>query len=162
MRAVVADTGPPHYLILIGAVDVLPQLFGRVLIPGVVASELLQRLGVTVETAADGLAAIERVRANGYDLVLMDMQMPVMDGPSAVRAIRALPGPRGQIPIIALTATVMSEQVAVCQAAGMQAHVAKPIQVHELVAAIMAQLSQPPVTAPASSSAEDRAPASAT
>jgi CheY-like chemotaxis protein len=102
---------------------------------------LLGPFGMEVHVVENGAEAVEAVRYGLWDVVLMDMQMPVMDGPTAARAIRGLPGPQGQVPIIALTANVMPEQVAVCRAAGMQAHVGKPVQTAELVSAIIQVLS---------------------
>ena len=85
---------------------------------------------VTVENGAEAVAAC----AHGtFDLILMDMQMPVMDGVSAARAIRAAPGPERDIPIVALTANVMPEQVDACRRAGMQGHLAKPIDPAALI-----------------------------
>jgi CheY-like chemotaxis protein len=73
----------------------------------------------------------------------MDVHMPVMDGMDATRAIRAGGGPASTTPIIALTANVQPEQVAACRAAGMDAHVGKPIQVGELLRT-MAELTAEP------------------
>jgi len=97
---------------------------------------ILTGLGLTVETACDGAEAVEAVRNGAYDLVLMDVHMPVMDGLTATRAIRALGGTVGRTPIVALTANVQAENVQTCLDAGMDDHVAKPIQVAELAAAI--------------------------
>ena len=78
----------------------------------------------------DGAQAVDVWRGGGFDVVLMDVQMPVMDGPTAARTIRdeevRLGRPR--IPIVALTANVMSHQLAEYRDAGMDAHVAKPIE----------------------------------
>jgi len=76
------------------------------------------------------------MQAADYDVVLMDIQMPEMDGESAARAIRALPGPVGRIPIIAMTANVMPEQRASYLAAGMDAVVSKPVEARALLAAL--------------------------
>ena len=89
---------------------------------------MLEPFGVAVETANDGVAGVEAMRQGQYDLVLMDVQMPVMDGLTATREIRALEGARGAAtPIIAMTANVLPEQVANCLAAGMDDHLGKPI-----------------------------------
>lgn len=88
---------------------------------------LLQPFDIAVAVARDGQEALAQAKVSDFDIILMDMQMPAMDGPSAARAIRNVPGPRGQTPIIALTANVLPEQIAACKAAGMQWHVSKPI-----------------------------------
>ena len=97
-----------------------------------VAIEFLQMLGLAVDLAADGAIALQKVRQQRYDVVLMDMQMPVMDGLSATRAIRQLPGMQA-LPIIAMTANAMAQDRERCLEAGMNDHIAKPIDVQELV-----------------------------
>lgn len=99
-------------------------------------------LGLALDTVSDGAQAVEAARTGGYDLILMDVHMPVMDGLDATRAIRALGGETGQTPIIALTANVQPEQVLRCREAGMDDHVGKPIQVAELLRVIAARLDQ--------------------
>ena len=79
------------------------------------------------DLAAKGIEAVRQVQTAHYDLVLMDIQMPEMDGVTATRAIRALPEPLCQIPIIAMTANAMVEERAAYLAAGMNDHVPKPI-----------------------------------
>ena len=103
---------------------------------------ILGGMGVALETVEDGAQAVEAARDGGYDLILMDVHMPVMDGLDATRAIRALGGEAGRVPIIALTANVQPEQVVRCREAGMDDHVGKPIQVAELLRAIAARLEQ--------------------
>ena len=103
---------------------------------------ILGGLGVALETVEDGARAVEAARSGGYDLILMDVHMPVMDGLDATRAIRALDGEAGRVPIIALTANVQPEQVQRCREAGMDDHVGKPIQVAELLRVIAARLEQ--------------------
>jgi PAS domain S-box-containing protein len=93
-------------------------------------------LDIELHVVENGAEAVSAIQADDYDLVLMDMQMPVMDGPSAARAIRALPGHVALTPIIALTANVLPEQIEQCRAAGMQGHVAKPIDPRALFTAI--------------------------
>lgn len=97
---------------------------------------ILGALGLPLETACNGVEAVEAARTGGYDLILMDVQMAVMDGLDATRAIRAMEGEVGRTPIIALTANVQPEHVARCLEAGMDGHVGKPIQVTELLTAI--------------------------
>ena len=94
---------------------------------------IMASLGLTLDTVCDGAEAVEAVRRGGYDLVLMDVHMPVMDGMQATRAIRALDGAVAGIPVVALTANVQAEQVAQCLAAGMDAHLTKPVQIGALV-----------------------------
>ena len=86
--------------------------------------------------ACDGREAVEAVRTGAFDLVLMDVRMPVMDGVAATRAIRALDGPAAEIAILAVTAEAMPEDVARCLSVGMDAHVAKPITQARLYAAM--------------------------
>ncbi len=92
-----------------------------------VASLLLTSAGCEVATCQDGVRAVEAARAGGFDLILMDIHMPEMDGFTASRAIRALPGAASKVPIVAMTADVTSRDVALCRDAGMNAHVGKPI-----------------------------------
>ncbi|MFE8035199.1 response regulator, partial [Thiohalocapsa marina] len=91
-----------------------------------VAVELLTSAGFAVDLAEDGEQAVARVQAADHDLVFMDMQMPVMDGLAATRAIRALPG-LADLPIVAMTANAMAGDRERCLAAGMNDHLAKPI-----------------------------------
>lgn len=99
-----------------------------------VARAMLSAAGHSVELAADGSAAIEAVTAHEFDAILMDLQMPVMDGLEATRRIRALPSPRGRVPIFALTASALPEQIEQCRQAGMNGHLAKPIDRGPLLA----------------------------
>ena len=94
-----------------------------------VATRLLQRLGVVAETAVDGVDALARLRSAPFDLVLMDVQMPEMDGLEATRRIRAgEPGvPNPGLPIVALTAHAMAGDREACLAAGMDDYLSKPI-----------------------------------
>ena len=92
-----------------------------------VAESLLAKLGYRCVTAMDGLEAVERVRAGGIDCVLMDLMMPELDGFGATRAIRALPAPLCDTPIVALTANVLTADWAVVRAAGMNDFATKPI-----------------------------------
>jgi len=122
-----------------------PQLSGPACVEGVapqvllvddhpinrlVAQRLLEQLGATVITAASGVEAIEALGSAPQppDLILMDCQMPGMDGFETTRRIRALPVPWGTLPIVALTASVLDEDREQCLAAGMDAHLTKPVQ----------------------------------
>lgn len=101
-----------------------------------IAGMLLQSLGFTLEFAKNGKEAVEKVAASGhgyYDAVLMDIQMPVMNGYEATEAIRALPDQElSKVPVIAMTANAFSEDVKRAMDAGMNAHVAKPIDMNVL------------------------------
>jgi CheY-like chemotaxis protein len=91
-----------------------------------VALDFLEAARMRVDVAVDGREAVDMVRAGDYDLVLMDIQMPVLDGLSAAREIRALPG-RAALPIVAMTANALSGDREKSLAAGMNDHVVKPI-----------------------------------
>jgi CheY-like chemotaxis protein len=108
-----------------------------------VAMAILELLGLTVELAENGAIAIDKVRHGTYDIVLMDMQMPVMDGLTATRAIRALAG-HERLPIVAMTANVMSGDREQCLAAGMNDHIAKPIDLRDLSATLLQWLGSRP------------------
>jgi PAS domain S-box-containing protein len=101
---------------------------------------MLARQGHTIETVNNGAEALSAVIANAYDVVLMDMQMPVMDGADATRAIRALDGDRRRVPVIALTADVVAANRGGYFAAGVDDIVAKPIDWQELTRAIAKRL----------------------
>ena len=105
-----------------------------------VARKLLERAGHTVDVASDGIEAVAAVQARGYDLVLMDVQMADMDGLTATRRIRALQHPARQVPILAMTASVLPDQVRAFHEAGMNGHVAKPVDRRSLCGAVEAQL----------------------
>ncbi|MBF0550465.1 MAG: response regulator, partial [Deltaproteobacteria bacterium] len=102
-----------------------------------VGSKLLTRLGHSVEIAVDGQEAVEKIFLKKYDLVLMDLQMPVMNGLDATRVIREKEQQLGgHIPIVAMTASVMKGDRELCLAAGMDGYIGKPIDQGELTATI--------------------------
>ena len=102
-----------------------------------VVSLLLAMHGITCERAIDGAMCVEkflRVAAHTYDAILMDMQMPSMDGIMATRAIRQSSHPQADsIPIIAMTANAFSDDIKKCLDAGMQAHLSKPLNMPKLL-----------------------------
>ena len=101
-----------------------------------VALGLLSDANLSIDVAENGQVAVEMTATDKYDLVLMDMQMPVMDGIAATRAIRSNPQLHG-LPIIAMTANVMAHDIEQCVDAGMNDHVAKPIDPDALFAALL-------------------------
>ncbi len=100
------------------------------------AKALLKRAGCDVIGVATGAEALAALQAAPYDLVLMDVHMPVMDGYAATRAIRALPGPVSATPVIALTAAAMEEDRRACLAAGMDDFITKPLDPEQLATMI--------------------------
>ena len=105
-----------------------------------IARTLLEDAGAIVTTAGDGQQAVNLFRENPagtFDAILMDVMMPVMDGLTAAKTIRALNRPDAQrIPILAMTANAFAEDAEKCLAAGMNAHLAKPLDIHKVIAAI--------------------------
>jgi CheY-like chemotaxis protein len=101
---------------------------------------LLSADGYAVSTVENGQQAVEAVRRGGIDLVLMDVHMPVMDGLTATRAIRALPGPESSVPIIGLSASSHPSEMGGQMEAGMNGHVAKPIDRAALLESIARHL----------------------
>ena len=93
-----------------------------------IAREALRRMGCSVEIAEDGARAVEMALAADYDLILMDIQMPDMDGVEATRRIRSADGPRSRIPIVALTAHAMASEREAYLAAGLDDYLSKPFK----------------------------------
>ncbi|WP_047309141.1 hybrid sensor histidine kinase/response regulator [Rhodopseudomonas palustris] len=110
-----------------------------------IAAQMLGEFRVQTNTACDGTEAVTAATRFSYDVVLMDVRMPEMDGLDATRVIRAQGGPLAAVPIIAFTANAFAEDAAACRAAGMNDHVAKPVRKKALIDAILRAL--PPLPA---------------
>jgi len=106
----------------------------------VVAQALCEMFECTCEAAEDGAEAVEAARAGRFDLILMDIKMPRMDGVTAARAIRQLPGEAGEVPIVALTANADPDDAAGYLAAGMDGVVEKPMKPEHLLAVLQQAL----------------------
>jgi CheY-like chemotaxis protein len=121
-----------------------------------VLNALLGSAGHSADCVRDGAQAVEAVRkaadaGTPYDGVLMDVMMPGVDGLEAARRIRALPGAAAQLPILAVTASAFAEDIAACHAAGMNGHLAKPIERENLLALLgqIAGMAAPAAPSPA-------------
>ena len=123
----------------------------------VVAQALCEMFGCSSETAEDGLEALEAVQARPFDMVLMDIKMPRMDGVQATQAIRALTGPERNIPIVALTANADPDDAKHYLSIGMAAVVEKPIKPERLRMAMNMALSEPAEVEMADPTLEGRA-----
>jgi signal transduction histidine kinase/ActR/RegA family two-component response regulator len=123
-----------------------------------VLAAVMESLGIDIDIVGDGKQAVDAWRVGGYDLILMDIQMPVMDGIDAAREIRSIEitEQRKRTPIVALTANALTHQVDEYMAVGMDGHVAKPIEIAKLYEAISAALTA------AATGASGRTPAAAT
>jgi CheY-like chemotaxis protein len=105
-----------------------------------VVQAMLESLGMTVTLAHDGAQAVATVQAHDFDLVLMDCQMPVMDGYEATRRIRSSGHPHARVPIIALTAHALAEDRQRCEAAGMNDYLPKPVTSEALASVLQRHL----------------------
>lgn len=101
-----------------------------------IASRMVKRMGHQVDAIADGAQAVQAVRSGAYDVILMDLMMPVMDGLTATRLIRQEPGGVGRTPIVGLTANIAPDREASWRDAGMSALASKPMTAERLAAAI--------------------------
>jgi CheY-like chemotaxis protein len=108
-----------------------------------VAIAMLRSLGFDPDLAENGAEAVVKAGAHHYDLVLMDCQMPVMDGFKAARSIRALPGKASSVPIIAMTANAFRSDIEQCREAGMNGHIAKPVSIKMLGSVIDQWITRP-------------------
>ena len=100
-----------------------------------IATEIIGMTGVTIDSAENGKIAVEKVMEapeKWYDLIFMDIQMPIMNGYEATAAIRALADSRGKVPIIAMTANAFAEDVQLAKNTGMNEHIAKPLDLNKL------------------------------
>jgi len=131
-------------------VQPLGETHGRILLAEdgkanqMVAAAILRKAGHAVELARDGAEAAAAAESSDYDLILMDVRMPLMDGYAATRAIRAVSGSRGRVPIIAMTASAMPGDPEKCAEAGMDGHLAKPLSRIDLLAAVQHVLNARP------------------
>jgi signal transduction histidine kinase/CheY-like chemotaxis protein len=161
LRAALAGHGAQEQAPPRGAVlprgPISGMLHGRVLVVEdqslnlEVAQGMLAALGVSVETASNGREALARLELESFDLVLMDCEMPVMDGRAATAALRSSEPPHRHLPVIALTADATAEGRAACLASGMDDHLVKPFSRAALRAVLLRWL---PPTAAAAESAE--------
>ena len=120
------DAMPPARLLLVDDVAINRQL----------VRAILSQFGHEIIEASGGAEAVEIAHHTAFDLILMDVQMPGLDGLAATRAIRATAEPNHRTPILAFSANVLAGQLAACQAAGMNDHIAKPINLTELVSKV--------------------------
>ena len=100
-------------------------------------------MALSVDAASDGLEAVAKATANAYDLILLDLQMPGMNGLDAAKAIRELPG-RSKTPIVALTANAFEEDRERCLQVGMNDYIPKPVDPSALFGTLLKWLSDPP------------------
>jgi CheY-like chemotaxis protein/HPt (histidine-containing phosphotransfer) domain-containing protein/anti-sigma regulatory factor (Ser/Thr protein kinase) len=144
IRAMLTERAAPETSARVSGVllDQPPELCGAVLLVDdtpmnqMVSEAMLKSLGLVATLATNGKIALELVREQQFDLVLMDCQMPVMDGYEATAAIRELPGTAGRVPIVALTANAMQGDRLKCERAGMDGYLSKPFTLAQLAATL--------------------------
>lgn len=124
-----------------------------------IISSFLKASGRSVVLATGGAEAVRNAAEQRFDLILMDVRMPEMDGLEATRRIRALPGRNGQVPILALTAYASLDQIGQCLDAGMDGHVPKPVDYKTLVRAIDDIMARAPLHRTDAASPDEAAPA---
>ncbi len=136
VRKDVGDAGPRRLQVLVVDDNRVNQ---------VLAKRLLVRAGHDVTIAETGQQALDRLDEGTFDVVLMDVQMPVMSGIEATRELRARERAAGlaPVPVVAMTAHALPEEIARCLAAGMNAHVPKPIDSRELLRVVLEQAAEP-------------------
>ncbi|HVN01145.1 MAG TPA: response regulator [Caulobacteraceae bacterium] len=130
-----------------------PEVSGRVLlaedneINAMLATTILEEAGFSVEAVVNGEEAVEAARRGAFDLILMDVQMPVMDGLAATRLIRQIEGPAGQVAIVALTANAMRSDQDACLEAGMNDFISKPLDPDDFLGVVRRFVGEPQETA---------------
>jgi len=102
-----------------------------------ITKELLEMMGCDVDVVDSGAEALEAVRRNTYDLIIMDIQMPEMDGYEATKEIRRIEGTTKHVPIVALTANALQGDREKCLSAGMDEYISKPFRAAELEAVLL-------------------------
>jgi CheY-like chemotaxis protein len=123
----VLETSSPHVSQAIGLAARRVLLVDDIAMNRDVIGAFLRAAGMEVRLAETGEEAVRLAFEQNFDIILMDVRMPEMDGLEATRHIRAFPGPRGQVPILALTAYSLSNQAALCMDAGMDGFISKPV-----------------------------------
>jgi CheY-like chemotaxis protein len=134
--SVVASSPPPPAKIVSESLGRPILLVDDIKINRDILGAFLEAAGYTVTLAEGGEIAVQLAAEREFDLILMDVRMPGMDGLEATRRIRALPGARGRVPVLGQTAYTFPEQVALCRDAGMVGHINKPIDYETLKAAV--------------------------